>query len=730
MSEIQLKLFQITPSDILLNKSASMAIKAIYDSNLIDDETTRDHLLAATTVRELFRCFTTGSKNENRLMTLALNHVLANLYEPNGWDVSQKGIRVSEFEELATGNERKFLSARFAVLSADRNVNGRVYFNVTLRNRGVFSENLRVESIIDDLLQISGTSNIHLRAFDLIHQNSCVITGFRSVPLFHCVQGREQRWGEFLVARGRMTQIELDRRMNDYHAGQKSEANITMAFCQHGRSTKSYGYPAKDLILVASTSLQGYVDNRRNKKLPQALEEAGDLCETGFKAIRSGMEDKARLFGELERTLSTWFETISSTNARIMPLNDERSNKIRRQEKFSLKTEVSSKEELTSLNSKNVILYPSDKGTVDTESTFLGFFTGPTCQARRLGFEFSTMRFSEKIAIHEPHTIAERVEAAVGSDANLVMAWRRFSNGQLTNNKLVEFELMRRGIAVQHVVDEGQRGNANKVGNLLQGMTEKFALKPNRKCQIELPFDIVVGLDVSRFGGQDIPGFPVMVDKNGKAMMYMPESFDRTAKERRSTKELVAMLDQITQGRNQKILFLRDGYAYEDFEEIATAQPHIELTVLSIRKNLLGAFSADMPSGELYGLYSDHDENRFLFGVNARQGEDARINSLHMVEIVRNPENHSKEILAKVLIELSRQNRTSELEIASLPFPIAYADRTAWVVRDMMQDKMLRKYVREKYTDNVNEVGDEGMFIYSVIRHYVMNRTNGYAFAI
>jgi hypothetical protein len=119
-----------------------------------------------------------------------------------------------------------------------------------------------------------------------------------------------------------------------------------------------------------------------------------------------------------------------------------------------------------------------------------------------------------------------------------------------------------------------------------------------------------------------------------------------------------------------------------------------------------------------------------LFGVNARQGEEARINSVHMVEIVRNPGKYDKETLANVLIELSRQNRTSEFEIASLPFPIAYADRTAWVIRDMMQDRQLRKYVRERYTDEVNNLGDEGLFIYSVIRRFVLTRQNGFAFAI
>ena len=325
----------------------------------------------------------------------------------------------------------------------------------------------------------------------------------------------------------------------------------------------------------------------------------------------------------------------------------------------------------------NVILYPIDGSTAETEKVFLGFFTGPSCQARKLGFEFGKLNYSQQIALEQPWTIAERIEEAVGPCANVVMAWRRRANGSLVNNKLVEFEFLRRGMAVQHVVDEGQKGNANKVGHLLQGMKEKFALHPNKKCEVESPFDLTLGLDVSRFGGLDVPAFPVVVDKDGNAAIYMQETFDKSAKERRGSCEIIDMLAQLAGNRHRKILFIRDGYAFEDFAGIAEALPEIELTVLSIRKNLLGAFSSKMPSGDFYALYADHDADRFLFGVNARLGHESRINTVHMVEIVRNPGCYAKEVLADVLIELSRQNRASEFEIASLPFPIAYADRTA-----------------------------------------------------
>lgn len=728
ISTLQLRLFQVTPSEKLLNQSAHSAALALLDSALIDDESLQKRLSQASTVRDLLACFDTSNKDSNRRMTLALHNVLSSLNAPIAWEPIQRGIRVSDYTNLAQGSHRHFYSARFAKLSADRTVGGQVIFNVEVRNKGLFSERLAVADIIDDLLLVSGSRPLYLPAFDLRRSNSCVVTGFSRSPLYYNVEGSQESWGEFLIRHGRMTQEEVDQRMAAYEAGRKAEAEIPIAWCRHGHSTKSYAYPAWDLVLTASTALQGYVDDRRHKDLPASLVEAGCLCATGFKAIRDSMEDKALVFTELESALSEWFVHTPSRQATCFKLKYEQARDVRRKHKYSLKTLTASAHELTELNSRNVLLYPIDGTSEQSKKIFLGYFNGG--QAAKLGFSFKVLDYHQQIAIEQPLTIVERIVEAVGPGANIVMAWRRRSNGQLTNNRLVEFEFMRHGIAVQHVVDEGQRGNANKVGHLLQGMREKFALHPPRQLETDSPFDLSLGLDISRYGGQDIPAFPVMVDNQGNALLYLPKEFKRGIKERRSTSELIAALDAVSSGQPLKILFLRDGYAYEDYDAIAAALPHIELTVLSLRKNLLGTFSDEMPCGALYALYADHDDNRFVFGVNARLGEAARINSVHMVEIICNPGLYSKDTLAHILIELSQQNRSSEFEISSLPFPIAYADRSAWVVRDMMQDRQLRKYVRSAYPDDVNTFGDEGDFIYSVIRNYITKRPNGYAFAV
>lgn len=730
MNAITLQLFQVTPSADFLARPARQAVESLVDSNLIDNPALLDRVLESSTVADLLNCFPLKNRGDNRILTIVLSHVLSSLEGNVRWSAQHRGIRVSDYEELAKGDQRSFVSARFASFGADRISGGQIFFNAMVRSRGLFSENIPVVEIIDDLLHVGGARNFYLRAFDTVHGHSCVITGVRSVPYFHNVPGTAVRWGDFFVKHKRMTPEQLAGRIRSYEAGDKDAANLHVAFCQHGRGGKSYGYPAEDLAIVASTSLQGFVDDRRNRGLPKVLEEAGGLCATGFKEIRACMSRKDALYDELKSVVSDLFETVPARQARCVEFAYEKSRKARRQSLFSLKSIADSKDELETLNCRNVVLYPSDRGSVETEETFLGFFTGATCQARRLGFQFKTMTFSETIAVQQPHTIVERVEAEIGPSANVVMAWRRYGDGRLTNNRLIEFELMRRGMAVQHVVDEGQRGNAHKVGHLLQGMAEKFALRPNRKCEIDIPFDLALGLDVSRFAGFAVPAFPVAVDREGNATLVMPKELDLDAKERRSNDEVIGILRAAAGGQRQKILFLRDGYAYEDFDAISAAIPEIELTVLSVRKNLLAAFSEDMPSGDFYAVYADHDSHRFVLGVNARQGENARVNSVHMVEIVRNPGDYSKDQLADVLIELSRQNRTSEFEIASLPFPIAYADRSAWVVRDMIQDRMLCKYVRDRYTSEVNAFGDEGAYIYSVIRNYVEHRVNGYAFAI
>lgn len=728
ISTLQLCLFQVTPSEKLLNQSAHSAVLGLLDSALIDDENLRKRLSQASTVRDLLACFEKTDKDSNRRTTLALHNVLSSLDSPIAWDPVQRGIRVSDYTNLAQGSHRHFYSARYVKLGADQTVGGQVIFNVEVRNRGVFSERLAVADIIDDLLLVSGSRPLHLPAFDLRHNNSCVVTGFSRRPLYYNVEGSQESWGEFLIRHGRMTEEEVDQRMAAYEAGRKAEAEIPIAWCRHGASTKSYAYPARDLVLTASTSLQGYVDDRRHKDLPASLVEAGSLCATGFKVIRDRMEDKALVFTELESVLSEWFVHTPSRQAACFELKYEEARDVRRKQKYSLKTLTASAHELTELNSRNVLLYPIDGTSEQSKKTFLGYFNGG--QAAKLGFSFNVLDFHQQIAIEKPLTIVERIVETVGPGANVVMAWRKRSNGQLTNNRLVEFEFMRHGIAVQHVVDEGQRGNANKVGHLLQGMREKFALHPPRQLDTDSPFDLTLGLDVSRHGGQDIPAFPVMVDNQGNALLHLPKEFKRGIKERRSTDELITALDAVSSGQPLKILFLRDGYAYEDYDAVAAALPHIELTVLSLRKNLLGTFADEMPHGALYALYADHDVNRFVFGVNARLGEAASINSVHMVEIVRNPGLYSKDTLAHILIDLSQQNRSSELEISSLPFPIAYADRSAWVLRDMMQDRQLRKYVRSTYPNDVNIFGDEGEFIYSVIRNYVNERPSGYAFAI
>ena len=245
-----------------------------------------------------------------------------------------------------------------------------------------------------------------------------------------------------------------------------------------------------------------------------------------------------------------------------------------------------------------------------------------------------------------------------------------------------------------------------------------------------------LGLDVSRHGSLDIASFPVVIDASGKVSCTLSDAPYTSDKEQRSTVEIAKVLNRIVRDHKPhdsqiNLLFLRDGIAYEDYDEVASFLPdNVSLTVISVRKNLLNTCSDEMPSGEFYSLLAEHGEGRFVFGINARQGDESKITRLHLAEVVQNPLGIDTKTLGEVLISLACQNKTTEVEIASLPFPIAYADRMAWTIRDMIQDSDLCRYVLNQYPEQVDEAGGATLFIYNEIRRFVSSRANGYSFAI
>lgn len=735
MNTIPLKIFQLTPSSQLLGLPAEPVLSALCDHKSLEDvlKINGVNLKESKTIKDVLACFKAGDKDSNRTMTIVMNTVLASLGESSGWDSAQKGIAVSKPELVKKGKYRSIFKSRYATLRADRVEDGSVYFNVQVSNRVLFDKNLPVAEVFNNLVAISGKETF-LPAIDRKRLSGCVIKSFSNKPFFFGIDSKKgdeaEKWGEFFVRNKRISEEEHNAMEAFYHEGKKDLYEIKIAHCSYWQKSKIYHYPARDMELIASTALQGFVKNQGAKITEPALAEAGELCEEAFTSIREGMKDKCQVFSGLEHLIGQWFDLPPAVEADYIPFEYESERKVRRKDKYGLKTKEMNAEDLKAINAKNVILYPVFEGHEERKKIFLGFFNGG--QAKDLGFQFDVLDYYEQIAVKDPMSIVERVIEAVGENANVVIAWRKWSNGNLVNNKLIEFEFMRHGIAVQHVIDEGQKGNANKVGNILQGMKEKFGIHPDKKSDLEIPFDITLGLDVSRFDGQDVPAFPVLLDRHGHPSLHMLETYDHKAKEQRTIDELVDTLNSMTQGKPTKVLFLRDGYAFEDYETVAAAVPHVELTVLSIRKNLLGAFSEEMPVGDFYGLYAEHSKDRFIFGVNARMGQETRINTMHMVEIIRNPGAYSNKEFGEILLSLSQQNLTCEFQVASLPFPVAYADRCAWDIRDKMQDKQLKKYVREQYPDDVNSTGEgrEDVLIYKTIRQFVTLRKNGYAFAV
>jgi uncharacterized protein (DUF2267 family) len=305
---------------------------------------------------------------------------------------------------------------------------------------------------------------------------------------------------------------------------------------------------------------------------------------------------------------------------------------------------------------------------------------------------------------------------------------------------MLEFELMRRGVAVQNVVNQNFKLDAPKISALIKGMAEKFPVTEIPKTDTEgciAPFHYALGLDVSRHGSLDIASFPIVIDHNGRVSCTLSDTPYTKDKEKRSVSEILRVINDVLEatkeahGEQVNLLFLRDGIAFEDYQQVADQLPeHVSLTVVSVRKNLLNACSEDMPEGDFYSIYAQHDHDRFVFGVNARQGDEAKITRLHLAQAILNPLDTDMHTLGKVLIALACQNKTTEVEIASLPFPIAYADRMAWTIRDMVQDSQLCTHVSKTYPKEVDEAGGATLFIYQELKRFIEKRANGYSFAI
>lgn len=738
-TELDIQLYQITPNTNLLATDATTVRDSMLEGKQLEEVKESCQALAnAITLADVIEALAiTQDQNQRaRLITSAFNRFLADSSVGHDlqWDNTHRGIRISDEGVLKEGKFRNILTAMIAQLRFDRFVEGQPVFTVVVRNPLYFSENLSVADFADFLRD---RRKVYLPAYDRQKDFNNILRSVDCKEVFIYEQKtrknpKPHRIGERFVTAGRMTQDEYDSL-----SGAKTEFPVCYA-TPYSDYKKQYCYPARDIEIVASDSLLKLQNDNPLVEFPAELGEAISLYRFAKANIREQMDARTDLMEQVRSVLEQHFDLAPGIKAECHHLQTPR-YKLKGRTKINQAVrsgEAFYTEGITELGI-NALCYPSSESTPEREQKFLSFFS-PTSKAGNFGFEFERVPYSAKMAVSEPVKTAERIlEVSGGCDAALV-AWPNWSH--LPNNKMLEFELMRRGVAVQNVVNQNFKQDAPKISALIKGMAEKFPITEVPKSDAEssiAPFHYALGLDVSRHGSLDIASFPIVIDHNGRVSCTLSDTPYTEDKEKRSVSEILRVINDVLDatknehGEQVNLLFLRDGIAFEDYQQVADQLPeHVTLTVVSVRKNLLNACSEDMPEGDFYSIYAQHDHDRFVFGVNARQGDEAKITRLHLAQAVLNPVGVDMRTLGKVLIALACQNKTTEVEIASLPFPIAYADRMAWTIRDMVQDSQLCAHVSKTYPQEVDEAGGATLFIYRELKRFIENRANGYSFAI
>ena len=491
--------------------------------------------------------------------------------------------------------------------------------------------------------------------------------------------------------------------------------------------------------------LNDRVDERR-LDIPESIKEAAKLYTQAKEVIKDKMDARSDLIQQLADHIREHFTLEGEVDAKLVrypiPMYNYKSvTPTRRDDPLRYRSTESYKlVEDNGLEMGEIALcYPSVNSSELKEDYFKSFFLSPGSKASKAGFKFDYLPYNQSLARTDPKFLAESIIKRSPNCSSVLLTW----TNRHINNKPLEFEFLRRNIAVQNMVDEGKKENALKMSAITAGMMRKFPVKERTvsfKRSI-VPFDVVAGLDISRHGSRDVAAFPIAFTQNGRTICNLPDTYiGEGGKEKRNEKEVADIITRVANSvatdRAVNVLFLRDGIAFEDYDAIATMIPHnITLTVISVKKNLLNMASSQLPTIEgngsnYYAIHARHDADRFVFGINAVGVKDSNIKRMHMATIVRNPLKVAVDDLSEMMVKLCHENPCSEAEVASLPMPIAYADRMAGTIREMINDPFLIGHVKKNYTQECDEAGGPSHFIYQEIKRFIDTRANGYTFAI
>jgi len=775
MTTISIQLFQFVPNSFVLSLAIDDIKDNILNSYLLGDQSAKDkdnklnqQINQAATLSDVYQaCEAIEDKRfQAKLMSFITNECFATLQENTsdntlntktidtnvgGWDNKRRGFVLSDPVTLAQSDTNALIQYRIGYIKFSHfqhasETDKTPVFILQVKNALQFKNQLSIDSFADILTN----RPLFLPVRDRIKGFNAIVRSVDLKPLTYNLpktRGSRQNtisYKDLFIKYKRMSEAEASVLID-------SKEKVAIAkVTPYSDYAKHYVYLCRDLDIVASDSLLTLANTIGIDNLPALLADLVTLYGQGKSVLVNDMQNKPQLLSQAATALSHYFNLTDKIDSKHITLQTPR---------FAFRKDKKTKAGIESDHyhlqanlpksayGRLVVAYPNAEiGDADTKQKFLSFITGKSCKVRQANLDFEAFDYSSKLASSEPKKVITRLLKEHPDCRAVLVAWPNYSI--LQNNKLIEFELMRHGIAVQHVINQGKSKDALKISALIKGIQEKFptiAVNSLREPVSIDPFDIVIGLDISRHGQEDIASLPICFDNQGNSTCIMSDEHVTPAKEKREVTEIV---DAITASVSQhvkyleqtqsakaypkmKILFLRDGVAYEDYDEIAQQLPeYIELTVLSIRKSLLAVASDEISAGEYNAIYTPLTASSFVFGVNARQGSDYKISQVHLVDIVRNPSELPIGQLANVILELVRNNRTTESQMASLPQPVAYADRMAGTIRQFIQDPKLQRYVADHYQDECNAAKGPKRFIYQQIKTFIETHPNGDAFAV
>jgi len=711
------------------------------------------------TVSDLFSLL--EKAQEPRMATSAINILLTSRMPQHLWvsgTSNKNGFRLTEEVEGGRKNDHVVFVGKKGSVSAQLDQDAGFVFNVNVTSYMRFEQPLTLDTLLRSFPGKTGwdqmTSWRKLRnraAFPVYDVESIgrnyTLSHFRNPRLDEkAVPNSKTNFEEVGAMLVRLKRL-------DAEIYQKAKARIAtkpdakanwiyLACCKPYQSDRVYNFRLSDIAVTPSTVMIGFVNEAAPDLVCPVLRDAAEATADAKKFIDENLADREMNFELAEEAVFEFMERAPTKLVRIRAFD-----KIKIEKRKTAPETPTARKLRGPENEEFIILYLCDKGMDEDRrhtslTKFLKYYTGDGGVYAKSGINFKTLVAETDEARNNPRQIVDNLINTFGNKPiNVVVAWQRWK-GSMPPKTPLEFELMRRGIACQHVIDErtGGQKDAQKQPAIRAAVYAKFIgcdpIGGKFFEDVIFPFDAVLSLDVSRNKKLEVVS-PVIAYTKAGMIACLPEKLDLRSKERRPAEEVANSINDLAtklpsyQKTGQcKILLVRDGFANEDWETIIELlAPGVALNVASIRKNLLSIFSAAFEDG-YYAVDYVTSIKTGIFGVNAALKTGASLKMVHAVEQVVSHTPIDMEDMLDILIALARKNVTLESGVCSLPVPQHLADRTAGELREFLEDTALKGYLNRTYPDEINSVGSIENFIYVTIRSFMLKHPNGWAWAI